>query len=87
MQCDDGIASECVRDAIAVEGDGGESTGVDTICNEPHTALVFQPMKLVRDGAAIFVFPVAVAELPDCGQGSRLGVLGEGNLRIHSILI
>lgn len=86
MQGHDGVVTEGLRDAIAVERGGGESACINTVRNKPHAPLVFQAMKQVKDRATVLVFAVEVAGFPDGEQGSRLGVLGEGNQRVHSIL-
>jgi hypothetical protein len=64
VEGDDGVVTEGVGGAVAVERGGGKSAGIDAVRNEPHAALGFQWMKQVEYGAAMFVFLVEVAGFP-----------------------
>jgi hypothetical protein len=83
VEGDDGVVAEGARDAVAVGRGDGEGASIDAVRNQPHAALGFQAMKQVEEGAAMHVFPVAIAGFPDREQGSGLGVVGERNLRLH----
>ncbi len=86
VESDDGVLVEGARDVVAVGRGGGEGADIDAVRNEPHAALGFQAMKQVEEGAAMHVFPVAIAGLPDREQRSGLSVLGERNFGLHCIL-
>ena len=83
VQGDDCVVAEGARDAVAVGRGGGESAGINAVRKEPHASLGFQAMQQVGEGAAMHVFPVALAGFPDREQRSVLGVLRERNFRFH----
>ena len=65
VEGDDGVVAEGAWDTVAVGRSGGEGASVDAVCKEPHAALSFQSMKEVDDGAAMHVFPIAIASFSD----------------------
>jgi hypothetical protein len=83
VEGDHGVIAEGAWDAVAVRRGSGVGAGIDTVRKEPHASLAFQAMKQVGEGAAMHVFPVALAGFPNREQRSVLGVLSERNFRLH----
>jgi hypothetical protein len=66
VKCEDGIVPEGIWYTIAVERCSRERASVDAVSDEPNTALKFQAVEQVEDGAAVRVLPIEFAGFLYC---------------------
>jgi hypothetical protein len=77
VESDDGVPSEGAGDAISIQGNCRESTGINAVCYLPHAALFFQTLEQVQKRTISLVLLIEPTRLIERKERCGLGELGE----------